>query len=318
MYTKPKVFSICNLMIVRRFGIIGLVLFFLCGCKEPTSSNGAPLNTTEISGMGLMNFPISADTNAPEMKIFYQIPQKAHTQSPILFVLHGNGRDAENCRNLLIKESETRNIIVVCPEFSSKLFPGSNEYQLGGMFKDGENALISELREPSVWTFSLIEQIFDKFISSLESEQKYYDMLGHSAGAQFVHRYLKFVPNSRLRKAVSAASGWYTLPRTDIKFPYGLDQTGVNQINLEDIFAKSVLISVGSLDTDPNSSALRHNADADQQGINRVERAQYYFNECQKQASVNQYPLNWKFKKNTGVEHDFLGNAKEGLQWLYP
>ncbi len=318
MRCRPKVFPICNLMNCRRLGLLWITLIFFGGCKEPNVSGGLPLNKTEISGTGYISFPINANSNAPKMKVFYHVPEDAHTQSPLLFVLHGNGRDAENCRNLLLKESENRKLIIICPEFSTALFPGSNEYQLGGMFENGENATINTLRDPSQWSFALIEKIFDTFISSLESEVKYYDMFGHSAGAQFVHRYLSFVPNSRMKKAASAASGWYTLPRTDLDFPYGLGQTGFSESNLEDIFSKSVLISVGSLDTDPNSSALRHNAESDAQGLNRVERAEYYFNECQKQASANGFSLVWKFKKNAGIEHDFLGNAKAALQWLYP
>ncbi len=318
MYSSPKVYPICKLMNGRRFGFLWITLFLFWGCEEPAASGGLPLNTKEISGSGFLKFPINSDSNAPKMKVFYHIPKNAHTQSPILFVFHGNGRDAENCRNLLLKEAETRNLIIICPEFSTSLFPGSNAYQLGGMFDNGENAKKEELRDPSKWTFALVEKIFDKFTGSLESALKYYDMFGHSAGAQFVHRYFSFVPNSRMKKAVSAASGWYTLPRTDIDFPYGLGQTGLIESNLEDIFAKNILISVGSLDTDPNSSALRHDTESDAQGINRVERAEYYFNECQKQASTNGFPLSWKFKKNAGVEHDFLGNAKAALQWLYP
>lgn len=294
-----------------------MIAIILSGCIGETPS-GKSLDNSKMKGTGVFQFPLTSDSLGSKMNVFFHIPSNAHTQSPILFVFHGNGRDAEYSRNLLIKESENKEVIIICPEFSSKLFPGSNEYQLGGMFADGENAKLSELRPLEQWTFSLIEKMFTNIKSDIKSEVGYYDMFGHSAGAQFVHRFMTFMPAARVRKAVSAASGWYTLPQVDIDFPYGLGQTGVNESTLEDVFSKAVLISVGSKDIDPNSSALRHDTQSDLQGLNRVERARFYFSECQKQAGKNGLSLNWKFAENPGIEHDFIGNAVAGLNWLYP
>jgi len=53
-----------------------------------------------------------------------------------------------------------------------------------------------------------------------------FSMFGHSAGAQFVHRYITFMPQGHLRAAVAANSGWYTLPDQTLKLPYGLKHTG--------------------------------------------------------------------------------------------
>lgn len=297
------------------FLVLIVVSWVSCTDEKP---NGSPLDKSKLNGTGLMAFPITGDTFGPKMNVFYHIPSEAHAASPVLLVFHGNGRDAEYSRNLLIKEAENKGVIAICPEFSSKLFPGSNEYQLGGMFKDGENAKISELRPSDQWTFSLIDRLFLTIKNSIKSEVSYFDMFGHSAGAQFVHRFITFMPNSRVRKAVSAASGWYTLPDVKIDFPYGLGQTGVDESSFEDIFAKSILISVGSKDTDPNSSALRHDTQSDLQGLNRLERARFYFAECQKQAAKYGLNLNWKFAENPGIEHDFMGNASAAFKWLYP
>jgi hypothetical protein len=303
--------------ILNVFLLIGFFLGFGTGCTDE-KPGGNPLDKSKLIGTGVFTYPITADTSGPKMNVFYHIPSNAHTTSPILLVFHGNGRDAEYSRNLLVKEAENKGVIIVCPEFSSKLFPGSNEYQLGGMFKDGENAKLSEMRPKGEWTFSLIDKMFISIKTTINSEVSYYDMFGHSAGGQFVHRFITFMPNSLVRKAVSAASGWYTVPLVNIDFPYGLGQTGVNESNFEDVFSKSVLVSVGSKDTDPNSSALRHDTQSDLQGSNRVERAKFYFTECQKQAGKFGLVLNWKLTENPGIEHDFMGNAKAALKWLYP
>jgi hypothetical protein len=49
-----------------------------------------------------------------------------------------------------------------------------------------------------------------------------YDMYGHSAGAQFVHRYLQFYDSPKVKKAVAANAGWYTFPNEAINYPYGI------------------------------------------------------------------------------------------------
>ena len=65
-------------------------------------------------------------------------------------------------------------------------------------------------------------QVFENIKTNLNYLGNSYNMFGHSAGAQFVHRFIQFKPLSRVDKAVSANAGWYTLPDTTIDFPYGL------------------------------------------------------------------------------------------------
>lgn len=298
--------------------LYAIVFVLISGCDDSSQTNGKALNQENYKGAGVYNMFKAIDSTGPQMRVFYYVPEKAHSLSPVLMVFHGNGRDAEYSRNQLMSIANKKSIILVVPEFSDALFPGSNEYQLGGMFEDGEDAKLAELRSEEKWAFALIDRIFNHFTQSISSEVKYYDVFGHSAGAQFVHRFVMFVPQSKIRKAVSAASGWYTLPTETRDFPYGLGQTNLKEIRLDDVFSKSMLISVGSKDTDPKSSALRHTALADEQGNNRVERAQFFYQSCQQVASKNQFQLNWSFHLNAGVEHDFYGNALAGIAWLYP
>ena len=45
-------------------------------------------------------------------------------------------------------------------------------------------------------------------------------MFGHSAGAQFTHRYMLLSKDKRISNAVVANAGWYTFIN-NAKFPYG-------------------------------------------------------------------------------------------------
>ena len=60
-----------------------------------------------------------------------------------------------------------------------------------------------------------------------------YLLYGHSAGAQFVHRYLYFVPEARVAKVVAANAGWWTLPDLAVGFPYGLRGSVVHEAGLK-------------------------------------------------------------------------------------
>ena len=94
------------------------------------------------------------------------------------------------------------------------------QYIEGGMFQG------NTLLDRSEWTFSLIKSVFDTVRKDTGSSRTKYDMWGHSAGAQFVHRYVTFMPDTRVDRAVSANAGWYTLPDVDVAYPYGLKKYG--------------------------------------------------------------------------------------------
>jgi len=161
------------------------------------------------------------------------------TKMPILFVFHGNSRNAVDYSNWWKEFTDASSgYIVVCPEFSTDNFPGANKYATGNVLKDGNNIdpttnVINPIQD---WTFSLIEPMFDYIKTKYNNTSLTYNAWGHSAGAQFLHRFAMAVPN-RLDKIVCANSGFYTQPfrvngKDDggpdflvedvLKYPYGL------------------------------------------------------------------------------------------------
>ena len=69
---------------------------------------------------------------------------------------------------------------MVAPEFSAELFPG---YNLGNVFRDGENPRRNGLNDEGEWTFSAIEPIFDEIKRRTGNTGERYYIFGHSAGA---------------------------------------------------------------------------------------------------------------------------------------
>jgi hypothetical protein len=113
------------------------------------------------------------------------------------FVMHGADRKGEEYLGAWAGISDRTGIIVIAPEFSIKDFGEVHGYNLGNVES------IGGLRnEKAVWSFSVIENIFDKLRSAGLTSTSY-NMFGHSAGGQFVHRMLTFLPEARVELNIS-------------------------------------------------------------------------------------------------------------------
>lgn len=85
-----------------------------------------------------------------------------------------------------------------------------------------------------------------------------------------------WTPNARIRFGMAANSGWYTAPDTSITCPYGLRNPLLNFTTqrLVDYTSRPMILFRGTEDT-LHDSELRTTSEADAQGRNRWERAQY-------------------------------------------
>lgn len=280
------------------------LFWFLLSC----SSNSEDLidienPTTILTGTGVFVYTNYAPLSNKPVKIYYHIPSSTNQNTPIVFVFHGNGRNADEYRNAMIAKANEYQFIVIAPEFSNTHFSGGDTYNLGNVFVDGDNPSSNSLNPESEWTFSIIEPIFDFMKLRTANENNHYDIIGHSAGAQFAHRFVQFKPNARFNKVVASASGWYTVPDVTIDFPYGFKKSPLESLNLNSLFSKQLFIQVGSLDNDPNASALRRNEFADAQGTNRFDRAHHFFNTAQ--TVSNPATFQWQLYVHQGLDHTF-------------
>jgi hypothetical protein len=104
-------------------------------------------------------------------------------------------------------------------------------------------------------------------------------MFGHSAGAQFVHRYLALAgPDVDI--AIAANCGWYMLPSVDIAYPDGMGGLGLDQSQVRAFFSKRLILLTGSADTDETAADLPRSEAAVAQGPHRFARGEWYFNHC--------------------------------------
>ena len=209
------------------------------------------------------------------------------------------------------------NFIVIVPEFSEANFPGGDQYNLGNVYVDGDNPTANTLNPESEWAFSVIEPLFDYVKTQLGNTNNTYKIFGHSAGAQFAHRFLMFKPNNRAVKTVLSAAGWYTFPDLTIGFPYGFNNS-ILQNSSRDIFlSKIITVQIGENDNNPNASGLRRNEIVDMQGTNRLDRAVNFFDFCEQSAQALNIDFNWSFSLRPNANHDYTSAAQDAAIILF-
>jgi pimeloyl-ACP methyl ester carboxylesterase len=299
------------------FFIFTMLVLISTSCSEndekPIPAANLPIDSLS-SGAGSFTYTYSVTNFSKTMNVYYYIPENKTETTEVLIVLHGDGRNAKDYRDALITDAQTKGFIVIAPEFSEQNFPNGDGYNLGNVFIDGDNPTATTLNPEAKWSFSIIEPLFDFVKTQINNSTPTYALFGHSAGGQFVHRFLMFKPNARINKAVVSAPGWYTFPNMVI-FPYGRNQSPLQNMNLSTFFAKNIHIQVGKNDNDPNAAGLRHNAFADAQGLNRKQRAENYFQFCQQLAGNATF--NWNFHVIENANHDYVKASKNAVNLLF-
>lgn len=239
----------------------------------------------------------------PDITVYSYVPPEAGPDSPVVFVLTGLKRNAAEYRNAWIDAARRYGFIVLVPKFAEPDYPGVAGYNLGQITAaDGQDP-----RPRSDWSFTVIDAVFERLVQRGETRRPGYDLFGHSAGCQFVHRMLTFVPTARVHAAICSAAGWWTLPDTDNEWPYGLKNApvAVGRPDLARLFAQPLLVLSGAADIDPYHRYLRRSYQAMAQGSNRVERAWNYYKTAQQKADRYHDVFHWAFQLVPGAGHDY-------------
>lgn len=231
----------------------------------------------------------------------------------IWFVLHGSQRDADHYAQLAAPSADRYGTLVIAIEFNSTHYPTSEHYSLGiasSGTPDWRAHRDGRLLEPEAFAFNEIERLFESVRDMLGGSQGGYYLFGHSAGAQFVHRMLSFVPCARVKGAVAANAGWYTLPiedgRSGFRLPYSLFGLPPGLVDQRALFSAPLTIMLGSDDTSLalHDSSLRSTAGAMEQGPHRLARGENYFEVGRQTAAELGIPFRWNLQQVPNVGHN--------------
>jgi hypothetical protein len=268
------------------------------------------LLSTGLAEAKISSFIYKSEGN-PDIQTFIYTPKSINAKTRILIVMSGMERNSDEYLDSWTKWAKKNNYIAVSPMFDDKNWDGSRGYNLGNVFTGNEGR--GELNPRSKWSFTILEGIHQQIRTDYKITDEEFDIFGHSAGAQFVHRFVLFSPEARVRYAVVANAGWFTLPDLDLEFSYGLKHPLLS-FTKNDLITwtnKRIILMRGTEDTS-REGVLRKTPEADAQGKNRFERSQFMFDKIK---AVNP-KTNWQLIDVPKVGHDQKGMARAAQSFL--
>jgi poly(3-hydroxybutyrate) depolymerase len=235
----------------------------------------------------------------PPLRVYATRPAGLAADRPVVIVMHGVQRNARDYRDQWHELANRHRFLLLVPEFGERDFPGAEGYNFGYR-RTGEG----HSRPRERWAYAVLEPLFDDARVRFGSSADRYALYGHSAGAQFVHRYLFFVPGARVARVVPANAGWYMMPDYSVAFPYGLGGSSVTSEDLRRTLALPVTVLLGARDTDPQHPSLRRTPEALRQGATRLERGQRFFATARAYAERQEIPFGWRQVLVPDAGHD--------------
>ncbi|MDF1864442.1 MAG: hypothetical protein P1U70_06390 [Saprospiraceae bacterium] len=164
------------------------------------------------AGVYMVSGGIGNTQNA--IKVFYYKPKNYSPESRILMVIPEAGRNGDSYRDAWIEEAKKYSVLIISPMYPEDVY-GFEKYHLCGLISnlnlresieyvkgtniakmDEEKFSFDINANSSEWIFNDFDRLFDLTVQSLNSTQTKYDLFGHSAGGQILHRLAIFHPNN--------------------------------------------------------------------------------------------------------------------------
>ena len=265
--------------------------------------------TTNLFAAKLDKFTFTS-WNKPDLDVFYHLPKTIDNDTKILFVVHGNTRNADDYLNSWIRLTKDKNIAIFAPHFKRSSFISFNTLQM--------STSSGKIRtDTDLYLHNSIDTLFKYIKAKFKLNDKLYDIYGHSAGAQFVHRYLLMSDNPSVNKAVAANAGWYTFIN-GADFPYGVKNPPISltDSNVKKFLSTNLYILIGTNDIDVDSS-INKSKGAQKQGINRLQRAKNFFTYTESIVEQNNLEFKWKYQAVPGAPHSNKVMSKAAVLVLF-
>ena len=295
---------------------------------------GAQHDTLVVPGSGSFSMQGGPGHQEATITVFYHRPQSFGETSPILIVVSGTGRDGDEYRNSWIAAAEKYGVLVLSPAYPEEEYDEA-AYQLAGLIENlelknlnrddpsvyrlaDEDIVFDVNDDPREWLFHDFDRLFEMVVEDVGSHEAEYDIFGHSAGGQIVHRMAIFHPDSKARRMVAANSAFYTLPRIDIPLIFGIAGSPLTTRDIERAFGERLTVLLGELDNAYETRGTQLSTPkADEQGIGRLARGRYFFSESQNVAEALDAEFRWTIQVVPGVGHDFRRMAEAAATLLY-
>lgn len=322
-FNKPGICPHCNMELVKQSSIIDI--------------SKLVLNEIELkTGSGAFVIEGGKHRTDKTIPVYYHLPEHFNNESKILMVIPGAGRNGDSYRDAWGEESEKYNVLILAPEYKEDLYP-FEDYHLCGLLKESnimetiEFSDISNIarldeerfnfeinNQSEEWLFHDFDRIFDHVVNAMGYTQENYDLFGHSAGGQILHRMALFAEETKAATLIAGNSGFYTLPDSTKEMPFGMMGMDIGENQLEKAFSRKLVLLIGEEDNaEETGGTLLRSPTADKQGYHRLERGQYFYKFSKNKAEEIGVPFEWELEIVSGVGHDHELMGNRAAEILY-
>ncbi|MFN7138009.1 MAG: alpha/beta hydrolase [Limisphaerales bacterium] len=255
-----------------------------------------PLSATEESSLKERKGQFVLKTREKNLEVFTYRPAN-YKNGPLIVVLHGMNRNAENYREYAVPLGDRLGALIVAPHFDREQFP-TEAYQRGGLTKNGNP------QPEGQWTFQFISDLVAEIRQREKNPELPYYLIGHSAGGQFLTRMAAFAPQDAQR-IIAGNPGSLLFPTREMPFQYGFgklpDELSTDEA-MKRYLAAPLTLFLGTSDTgeknlDMSELAMR-------QGRNRIERGRACYEMAKTLAREKGWKFGWRLVEAEGVAHD--------------
>ncbi|WP_337658637.1 hypothetical protein [Sphingorhabdus sp. Alg231-15] len=269
--------------------------------------------------------------------VHYFKPASFTAASPILLIIPGAGRNSAEYRNAWLEAAEGSGALIFSLGYPEETYDFA-AYNMGGLVSDlafsdpvikqtsgqartislGDNDISFKLNpDRQTWLFNDFDLAFDHIVEATESHQGCYDIFGHSAGGQILHRMALFQQSTKANRIIAANAGFYTLPTFDQPLPTGLGGTIIEQADLSRAFDKKLIVMIGQNDNgDAVGGTLLKTPLVNRQGQGRFQRGQFFYSAAVEAAERLDVPLNWELVRVPRVGHEFEAMSSAAAELL--
>ena len=258
-----------------------------------------PLASADPAILALADRWTYSDWAGPPIGVFSWMPPGAWRDCRVMLVYHGVNRDADRYFTQWQPVAARRGFAIVVPEYATAQFPQALNYNQGGVL-DAQG----RVRPRSLWAFGTPDGLFAAYRRRARLRTTRYELFGHSAGSQFVHRALLAAPPRRTTKAIAANAGFYTWPDLERPWPFGLKDSPIGERDLRAWLARDMVVLLGTADNHPQHRSLNRDPPAMQQGEHRLARGNGFFEAGQALAAARGWRFGWTRSYAPDVDHD--------------
>ena len=242
-----------------------------------------------------------------EHKYYLAIPDGGHVKQGIVLV-HGISRNVKPLLESFWPLVRHLGIALLAPLFSESVYKDFQRLGRVGRGPRADIALNSMLAEAAS-------------VSRWRLDKAFY--FGHSAGAQFVQRFMIAHPQ-QVKKAALSAAGWYTFP-VETDYPAGIRRVAcLPDVAFEPrrFLRVPTAVFIGLEDTLRDKSLNRSRKIDRQQGRNRLERARKWVSAMQNAAHLHAMAPLTELFEIAGISHDYstavesAGLSQQVLAWF--